>query len=815
MGVLLPPNNFTVFQTARTKDAAFTQTRLAMALIGAKALFMRFGAVCCRMCLLLLMSGSQYASAQSLAFAVGTNDSYTLSGAFFFLEDTSATLKLEDILEPRVQARFKPVAQGAASSNFGATDSAIWLRLKLETSTDTPRRWLLEVANPPLDRLDLYVPNSSGAFDHQAGGDSLPYSQRPVPHRNHVKPIELEAAAQTIIYLRVMSKGNVSASTTLWQPAALWREDQKSYSIFSLYFGLLIGLVLYNLLLFFSVRDYAYLIYVAFAAFVGLSQVANSGIAAQFLWPNSVWWNNVSINVAFGASGVFGTWFARSFLASRSKLPSLDWLLRLVMFMWLMTIIAVLSMPYKVGVLMVTTLALVAVATIVLAGAISIARDHPGAKYFGLAWGILLTGIVVLAMRNYGFLPTNVFTANALLIGSALEMVLLSFALADRINITRREKELAQAQVASEQAMVHALHQSQESYRSVIEHVAEGMVVVQNEHLVFVNFRATEILEATKAAIIEEGIISRIHADDRELLKARSKLQLAGQQVPERCEVRLVLPSGIVKWLEFGDNTVPWDGGKGLLIFFLDVTQRHNAEVETRAAIDRQQELNDLRSRFVAMTSHEFRTPLAAILSAQDLLKSYGERLPTEQKEELLGMIESGVNRMTGMLERVLLLGQVEAHMLEFKPRPLDLKVLCGDLVEDARKQQPDSQCTLSIAFPAEPIDGLYDEKLLRHIFGNLLSNALKYSPEGGEVWLKVYRRGKHTVFEVTDQGIGIPEGEMDHLFESFHRASNVGAIQGTGLGLAIVKQSVELHGGSIEARPLEGGGSCFTVLLT
>ena len=109
---------------------------------------------------------------------------------------------------------------------------------------------------------------------------------------------------------------------------------------------------------------------------------------------------------------------------------------------------------------------------------------------------------------------------------------------------------------------------------------------------------------------------------------------------------------------------------------------------------------------------------------------------------------------------------------------------------------------------------GQYDEKLLRHIFGNLLSNAIKYSPSGGEVRLKVVRRGTETEIEVSDHGIGIPADEIGHLFESFHRASNVGAISGTGLGLAIVKQSVALHGGSIELKSVVGKGTTFTITL-
>jgi signal transduction histidine kinase len=152
--------------------------------------------------------------------------------------------------------------------------------------------------------------------------------------------------------------------------------------------------------------------------------------------------------------------------------------------------------------------------------------------------------------------------------------------------------------------------------------------------------------------------------------------------------------------------------------------------------------------------------------------------------------------------------------MLEFQPRLLELAPLCRQLVEEARAQQPDHLNDVALQVGEGVGPGVYDEKLLRHIFGNLLSNALKYSPDGGAVRFDVRREDGATVFEVADRGIGIPPDEVTHLFESFHRASNVGAIQGTGLGLAIVKNAVEKHGGAIEVKSALGEGTSFTVRL-
>ncbi|HSV46841.1 MAG TPA: HAMP domain-containing sensor histidine kinase, partial [Ramlibacter sp.] len=268
-------------------------------------------------------------------------------------------------------------------------------------------------------------------------------------------------------------------------------------------------------------------------------------------------------------------------------------------------------------------------------------------------------------------------------------------------------------------------------------------------------------------------------------------------------------------WVEMGGSCLkPNDPDSGVIWTFLDITGRKKSEEEMREALEQQKALNELRTRFVAMTSHEFRTPLAAILSAEELLRHYGDRLPQPERIEILDSIASGVSRMSRMMDRVLLLGQADAQMLDFVPQELDLPRLCRQLVDEARVQKPDAPAQVALEVGEGVGRGRYDEKLLRHIFGNLLSNAIKYSPAGGGVRFAVRRNGAGTRFEVADQGIGIPADEVAHLFESFHRASNVGAIPGTGLGLAIVKNAVQIHGGTIAVDSEVGQGTLFRVDL-
>jgi len=749
---------------------------------------------------------------------IGRGDSYALSPAFTFMEDPSGLLTFKNVLQAETQSRFAAFPKGVLTSNFGVSQSAFWLRIKLRVAPDAPERWLLEVAYPSLDSLEIYlldgdVPGDAN-FHLQKGGDFLPFAQRPVPHRNHVFPLQLKAGSESTLYLRVASQGAVAAPTRLWTPTAFGLKDQREYSLLSLYFGLLLGLLLYNLLLYLSIRDRSYLIYVLFVAGMGLTQASLSGIGGQFLWPNWLEWGKVSAPISMAASSGFAMLFARDFLSTATTAPLLNRVILVLVAFCVLTIPAALFISYGFAGYMVTISAVVAPPTLVMAGVLSIRRKHPGARYFLIAWAALFLGVLVLMLHNNGFLPSNPLTANALSIGSAIEMVLLSFALADRINAVRSESQQVRARSMVEHAKVEALQLSQQRYRTVIDHVGEGMVVLQGGRIVFANVCAAETFGTRKEVLMEKGFLGQIRSDYRAMFETRIKDRLAGHELSARYEVQIERSDGTLIWLEVGDANVSWDGNIRVLVFFSDLTDRKKAEEDTRVALKQQQELNQLRSRFVAMSSHEFRTPLASILSSQELLQHYGARLDESEKTELFGAIATGVHRMTRMMDRVLLLGKAEAQMLEFAPQEMDLVALCATFVDEARVQQANAACTVATEFATDIPRGMYDEKLLRHIFGNLLSNAIKYSPAGGHVRFRVFRDGNHAVLQVADEGIGIPADEIPRLFESFQRASNVGAIHGTGLGLAIVKSSVALHGGTIEVASTLGQGSCFTVRL-
>jgi PAS domain-containing protein len=495
---------------------------------------------------------------------VGDAPQYVLSRAFTFLEDPHGRLTIDDILAAPAQDRFAPVAQHGHGANFGFTRSAIWLRVTLQLAPTAPGEWLLELAYPPLDRVELFAPDPmSGAYRRQVGGDLQPFATRALPHRNHVLPLTLRPGGDGTLYLRLTSQGAVIAPVTLWRPAALWQHDQAGYGALSLYFGLLLGLLLYNLLLFVSVRDVGYLIYVGFVGAMAAGQAALTGLGLQFLWPHRVWLNNVMPAVALSAAAILGLLFARHFLSSASRMPIVDRFMRMQLAGWTMTLLAALVLPYTITAWAVTSLAVVSVATGVVLGVESIRRRFAGARLFFLAWAVLLCGVLTLALHNSGVLPSNALTANSLLIGSALEMVLLSFALADRINVARRFKEKAQARIAAEHAMVEAMGQAQEQLQqllhereAILNSLPLGILLAVDRRAQWVNLALARMLGAPADVLIGQPS-SGIHADEAswERCRAEAAAVLRGRGVYD-CEHQLKRTGGEPFWVRMSATCI-------------------------------------------------------------------------------------------------------------------------------------------------------------------------------------------------------------------------------------------------------------------
>lgn len=219
------------------------------------------------------------------------------------------------------------------------------------------------------------------------------------------------------------------------------------------------------------------------------------------------------------------------------------------------------------------------------------------------------------------------------------------------------------------------------------------------------------------------------------------------------------------------------------------------------------------KDRCLSMISHELRTPLASILLSHDLLARYSEQATEEERLHYLDNIRQQVANLNEIVSDVVDLSKSTPAELDFSPARRDLLTLCRDIIESFELVHHQTH-QFACHSPQAEITAEFDEKLLRRALSNLVGNAVKYSPDGGEIRLEVRLDGQLARITVTDTGIGIPADDAELLFMAFHRAGNVGSVPGTGLGLAIAKQAVELHGGDIEFTSELNMGTTFQVTL-
>lgn len=229
-------------------------------------------------------------------------------------------------------------------------------------------------------------------------------------------------------------------------------------------------------------------------------------------------------------------------------------------------------------------------------------------------------------------------------------------------------------------------------------------------------------------------------------------------------------------------------------------------------AFTEEREKRLLKSRLVAMFSHDFRNPLASILSASSIIRNYEDRLTPERKQRHLDRIDGSVRQLLQMLDDMLMIAEMESGHLDFLPQPVDLASFVETIVDEFRLIDQDAHQLIvqNSLFGQVEID----TKLVRQMLANLLSNAIKYSPQDTSVTVRLYEQADCIRLEVADKGMGIPEDSRDHLFEPFHRASNARNVKGTGLGLAIVKECVERHSGHISVESALDEGTVFKVEL-
>jgi signal transduction histidine kinase len=249
-----------------------------------------------------------------------------------------------------------------------------------------------------------------------------------------------------------------------------------------------------------------------------------------------------------------------------------------------------------------------------------------------------------------------------------------------------------------------------------------------------------------------------------------------------------------------------------VLVIVRDVTERKRREELLRATLSRERQLGELKTRFMRLMSHEFRTPLSVILTSNDLLARISGAMPPEKRERYFGIIRSQVHHLTRILDDILLVSRAESVGLDLHRQALNLEQYCRSVVDEFVATAPDN----NVVFTASCAGCIVhlDERMMRQALVNLLANAVKYSRQGSPVSFDVTCDEAQLIIQIRDTGIGIPVEDQEHLFTVFHRAQNIDYRPGAGLGLVIVKHVVHGHGGDVTCHSEVGVGTTFTLTI-
>jgi PAS domain S-box-containing protein len=311
-----------------------------------------------------------------------------------------------------------------------------------------------------------------------------------------------------------------------------------------------------------------------------------------------------------------------------------------------------------------------------------------------------------------------------------------------------------------------------------------------------------------------EAVTELVHPDDHQRVAESINETVINGKIYDT-SFRILHTSGEVRHLKANGMIIRDKDGMPIKLIGVmwDITDLKRSEESLLRALEREKELGELKSRFVSMASHEFRTPLATILATAESLSIYREKMNDSQINNRLQKINQQVMHMRDIMEDVLQLARMQAGRVEFKPSEGDLVALAADIVEEF-DSQPIHQGRIHYTCSLDSLCIDFDNRLMRQVLANVLSNALKYSAIDKSVSVSLTQDDQHIRFQVIDHGIGIPPDDLKHLYEPFHRATNVGTISGTGLGLSIARQSVELHGGQLEVETEVNKGTQVTVVL-
>ncbi|THB70714.1 MAG: response regulator [Gammaproteobacteria bacterium] len=747
--------------------------------------------------------------AQSEIILTDDIDRYEIGKHIQYLADQDHKLTIDDI----VQKDSEFIQSEDTIPNFGYTDASYWIKVKYKYKTDLllePKRYAIEIFYPLLDNIEVYQKDRFGKYKVSRRGDSLPFYYRSPMYRNHIIKFDAAPNQSETIYLKFQTQGSMRVSLHVLSDDHLLEHISNVELLYGIGFGTLLMMVVYNLFLFFSLRESVYLNYVFYTLSFLVLQLSLTGYAFEFLWPSNVWLANYAISI-WGSIFIFmSLMFLRSLLQTSTNLPKVDKYLKILAALAAVNILLSFVLDYGTTIRFFSVLSGILATILITTGAIGLYYKIRAAKYYVLGCGILWVGIVVYALMAKGVIENNFWTENGLLISAIIELLIFSLALADRINSERQQKELIQKE------SLEYLN----DYVSVFENAEEGLFRLSLKgRFTNINTSLVKILGCSGKEEIIESHINPLRRYFTSLNAVKRFIKILRQNDK--------VVAFELEYNKVGSNEIGWVSCSARLVrdqdniplyyegSVLDITAKKEKDL-TEKMMEEVRADAQAKGVFLANMSHEIRTPMNSVLSFVEL----AQRLPdqTPKMTDYLKKIKLSSKSLLQIINDILDLSKIEAGKLQLEKINFDILSVATNLREiftdEAEKKGLHFQVNVAEGIPHKLIG---DPVRLNQVLVNLISNAIKFTDKGS-VTLDIthsFTSDKYVSlkFKITDTGVGIQEDLLPTMFTPFNQLEESVSRKygGTGLGLSICSHLVSMMRGKIFVESELGKGSCFT----
>lgn len=643
-------------------------------------------------------------------------------------------------------------------ASFSITNNAIWAKIRIENLSDSDSMFL-EIKNPVLFDLSFYTVNKDSVFNNLVLGRKYKFSEREFQEvTGFVYPVYVPRGSISSVFIRIDSYAPIHLPVYLGKKGLIIKNNLGGVLEIGVYIGVVLIMFFYNLFISFTVKDKSYYYYVLYIIFVGLAQLVINGFANKYFWPDNVWLSTNSYNLFGILSGIFTGTLAKSFLQTHFYSKRINNAINFMIGLYLLCIFIHFFVSPYYAFIFINFLAGTGALLIIYAAIFIVRRNYRPARYFLIAFSVFLVAVILFVFRSADMLPYNIYTSNILEIGSAIQITLLSFALADKINIYRKEQAVAR---------IEALKIAKENER-----------LIQNQNI----FLEKEVKNRTVA----------LEQSNDELKKTLTKLKDTQIKLIDSEKMASLgqLTAGIAHEINNPINFVSANI-KPLELDFNDLTE----------IIRRYEQIDwskDVTKQIEEIENYKKQIDLAYI---------------NEEIRNLLNGIRDGANRTADIVSNLKNFARIDQSLL----KTVNLNQGIESTLVLIRNTFP-KDLIINKELGEIPLVECAPGKI-NQVFMNLINNGVQavkskyYSKtEQKALTIRTWQENEVVKISIKDNGIGMTDEVKSKIFEPFFTTKDVG--EGTGLGMSIVKSIIDAHEGYISIQSAQGTGTEFIVTL-